>query len=151
MARALVAAKPSVARVRSAACTIRSLVSVRWPMHSTIAKQQVLWASSRVGSVSGASDDMPSLHPGTLEEWVEAPGELWEVVAGDLGIEMVLQVIGQLEEDRGDDPAPERSGPRERCAAVAVVRKVDREERVDPAPHDHHGRVQEHRGCERPQ
>jgi hypothetical protein len=48
---------------------------------------------------------MPCSHAGTLEQRLEAPRELWEVVARDLGIEVVLQVVGQLEEDGWNDPA----------------------------------------------
>src|SRR6266545_6160655 len=118
MARAVARAYPWLASVRTAARSTRSLV----------------WARA-------TSDDPPWAHAGRGEERVEPPRQFGQMVAGHLRVEVMLQVVGEFQEERGDEVAPQGAGLGERCVAVGVVREVDGQQWVDPAAHDRHQRV----------
>lgn len=51
-------------------------------------------------------NDIPVLHARLFEEGIEAASEFGEVVAGHLGIQVVFQVIGEFQEEGGNDCAP---------------------------------------------
>src|SRR6266508_5113663 len=86
-ARAVVRAYPCSASVRIAARRMRCRVSARI-----------------------TSDDPPRADARLGEEPVQPAGQLGAPVAGHLGVEVVLQVVGQLQEDRWDDAAAQRTG-----------------------------------------
>ncbi len=78
----------------------------------------------------------PGLHSGRPKERVQSLRQFGQVAARHARVKVMLQVVSQFEEQGWDDPAAQRSGLRQRRVAVAVVRQVDREQRVDPAAGD---------------
>src|SRR6266508_5347545 len=90
IARAVVALNPCSASVCTVARSTRSRVCV-------------------LGGMTG-SDHPPRHNAGPGQERIEPPGKARQVVAGHLRVQVVLQVVGQLQEDRWDDPAAEGTG-----------------------------------------
>lgn len=79
------------------------------------------------------SKHIPVLYPGLLEKWVEPARQFREIVAGHLGIEVVLQVVGEFEKKRGDHPASQRMCLRQRGISVIFVGKINGEQWIHPA------------------
>src|SRR5262249_54700026 len=90
-----------------------------------------------VRSASNCSWDANRFDANLTQERVEALGEFRQIVAWDLRIEVVLEVVCQLEKERGDDPASKGVCLGEQGLAIAAVRQVDGQKRVGPAPQNH--------------
>src|SRR6266508_1842071 len=101
MARAVVRAYPWLASVATVARKSRSRVPAR-----------------------ATSDDPPGVDAGSRER-VEPARQLGQPVAGHLRVEVVLQVVGELQEDGRQDPPAQGARLRQRRAAVVVVRQVN--------------------------
>ena len=63
------------------------------------------------------------------------------MVAGHRRVEVVLQVVRQLQEQRGMIRPRSVLGLRQRRVAVVVVRQVDRQQRIDPTADERQERV----------
>ena len=74
-----------------------------------------------------------------------------EVVARNLRVEVVLQVIGQFQEERRREPTAQGVCLGQRRLSVVAVGQVDRQQRIDPAPHNRQSHVTQDGGGPRPE
>src|SRR5581483_4236274 len=100
-------------------------VDLRYPITESV---RTAARSTRCLVSRAKSDDLSGPHPGRLEHQVESPRQLGQVMAGHGRVEMVLQMIGELQEERRNDAAAQGSGLRHRGVAEVVVRQIDRQQ-----------------------
>ena len=68
---------------------------------------------------------MPEFHFRLPKEGIEAPGEFGEIMARNLRIQVVFQMIGQFEKKRRYQFAAQRVRLSEGSFSIVFVRKID--------------------------
>lgn len=76
------------------------------------------------------------MNTGFLKERVEPLRQFSQVMAGNLRIEMVLQVIGQFQEESWYDSPAQRMGLRQGSLSIVLVREMHRQQGINPAPYN---------------
>src|SRR5262249_27461821 len=84
-------------------------------------KEAIMHSDAEAALDAAPLGHTPARHAGAIEEGIKPCGKLFQVVTGHLWIQVMLQVVGELEEQRGNHATTQRMRLREwRIAEVPV-------------------------------